>query len=27
VVQVPGFINEGERIRVSTTEGTYLERA
>lgn len=27
VVQVPPFINEGERIRVSTTEGTYLERA
>jgi elongation factor P len=27
VVQVPAFINEGERIRVSTTEGTYLERA
>jgi elongation factor P len=27
VVQVPPFINEGEKIRVSTTEGTYLERA
>ena len=27
VVQVPAFINEGERIRVSTTEGGYLERA
>jgi elongation factor P len=27
VVQVPAFINEGEKIRVSTTEGTYLERA
>ena len=27
VVQVPPFINEGERIRVSTSEGTYLERA
>jgi len=27
VVQVPGFINEGEKIRVSTSEGTYLERA
>ena len=26
-VQVPPFINEGERIRVSTSEGTYLERA
>jgi elongation factor P len=27
VVQVPPFINQGERIRVSTSEGTYLERA
>lgn len=27
VVQVPPFINEGEKIRVSTTEGTYQERA
>jgi elongation factor P len=27
VVQVPPFINEGEKIRVSTSEGTYLERA
>ncbi len=27
VVQVPPFITEGERIRVSTTEGTYQERA
>jgi elongation factor P len=27
VVQVPPFITEGERIRVNTTEGTYLERA
>lgn len=26
-VQVPSFINEGEKIRVSTTEGAYLERA
>src|SRR5215471_10039685 len=26
-VQVPPFINEGERIRVSTSEGTYQERA
>ena len=26
-VQVPPFINEGERIRVSTSEGSYLERA
>ena len=27
VVQVPPFINEGEKIRVSTSEGTYQERA
>lgn len=27
VVQVPPFINEGEKIRVSTSEGNYLERA
>ena len=27
VVQVPPFINQGERIRVSTLDGTYLERA
>jgi elongation factor P len=27
VVQVPAFINEGERIRVNTSEGTYQERA
>jgi len=27
VVQVPAFINEGEKIRVSTVEGAYLERA
>jgi len=27
VVQVPPFINEGEKIRVSTSEGSYLERA
>ena len=27
VVQVPPFINEGERIRVNTAEGTYQERA
>lgn len=27
VVQVPAFINEGETIRVNTSEGTYLERA
>jgi elongation factor P len=27
VVQVPAFINEGEKIRVSTTDGSYLSRA
>jgi len=27
VVQVPSFINEGEKIRVSTLDGSYLERA
>lgn len=27
VVQVPSFINEGEKIRVNTSEGAYLERA
>ena len=27
VVQVPPFINEGEKIRVSTSEQSYLERA
>jgi elongation factor P len=27
VVQVPPFISEGEKIRVSTSEGAYLERA
>jgi elongation factor P len=27
VVQVPGFVNQGERIRISTSGGTYLERA
>jgi elongation factor P len=27
VVQVPSFINQGEKIRVSTAEGTYQERA
>ena len=26
-VQVPPFINEGEKIRVDTSEGTYLSRA
>jgi elongation factor P len=27
VVQVPPFINQGEKIKVSTSEGAYLERA
>ncbi|HEX7363084.1 MAG TPA: elongation factor P [Bryobacteraceae bacterium] len=27
MVQVPPFINQGKRIRVSTSEGTYQERA
>jgi len=27
IVQVPPFINEGEKIRVDTAEGTYLSRA
>ena len=27
VVQVPPFINEGEKIRVDTSEGSYLSRA
>jgi elongation factor P len=27
VVQVPAFINQGERIRISTAGGTYQERA
>jgi elongation factor P len=27
VVQVPAFINEGEKIRVSTTDGSYQSRA
>jgi elongation factor P len=27
VVHVPPFINEGEKIRISTSEGTYQERA
>ena len=26
-VQVPPFINKGERIKVDTAEGTYMERA
>jgi elongation factor P len=27
VVQVPAFINEGETILVSTSEGSYMQRA
>jgi elongation factor P len=27
VVYVPPFVNEGDRIRVDTAEGTYLSRA
>ena len=27
VVQVPPFINEGEKIRIDTAEGTYMSRA
>ena len=27
VVQVPAFINEGQKIKINTSEGTYLERA
>jgi elongation factor P len=27
VVQVPPFINAGEKIRVNTADGTYQERA
>ena len=27
IVQVPAFINEGEKIRVNTSEGAYQERA
>ena len=27
IVQVPPFINEGQKIRVNTAEGTYSERA
>ena len=27
IVHVPAFINEGEKIRVNTSEGTYQERA
>ena len=27
VVQVPPFVNEGDKIRVDTSEGAYLSRA
>jgi elongation factor P len=27
IVQVPPFINQGERIKVNTNDGTYMERA
>jgi elongation factor P len=27
VVQVPPFINNGEKIKVSTNDGSYMERA
>ncbi|HTQ78274.1 MAG TPA: elongation factor P [Burkholderiales bacterium] len=27
IVQVPPFINQGEKIKVSTNDGTYMERA
>jgi elongation factor P len=27
VVQVPPFINQGEKIRVNTSDGSYQERA
>jgi elongation factor P len=26
-VQVPPFVNQGERIKVNTNDGTYMERA
>jgi len=26
IVQVPQFVNTGERIRIDTTEGKYLQR-
>jgi elongation factor P len=26
-VQVPPFINKGEKIKIDTAEGTYMERA
>jgi elongation factor P len=27
VVQVPQFVNQGEKIRIDTTEGKYMQRA
>jgi elongation factor P len=27
IVQVPPFISQGERIKVSTNDGSYMERA
>jgi len=27
IVQVPPFINNGEKIKVSTDDGSYMERA
>ena len=27
IVQVPAFINEGEKIRIDTAEGAYMSRA
>jgi elongation factor P len=27
IVQVPQFVNQGEKIRIDTTEGKYLQRA
>ena len=27
IVQVPPFINNGEKIKVSTNDGSYMERA
>jgi elongation factor P len=27
IVQVPPFINQGEKVKVSTNDGSYMERA
>ena len=27
IVQVPQFVNQGEKIRIDTTEGKYMQRA